>query len=155
MEASVRTISALLTQGDPNILSSRTPSLEDRVVATLSAELAAALAQNAPVSHRLPELHYDDPSPDEEDELEDEQYSSGPENGPPAYRSRGGTRAHSPVEDRPSSLVVQGEKTLTGPGGEVQVMIVEGHDGETLPITLRARKGSEGMGVVSGVKRKR
>lgn len=157
MEASVRTLSALLTQGDPNALSSpmqpAAPSLEDRVAATLGAQLAAALAQAVPSEQ--PELQYDDPSPDEEDELEDEQYSSGPDHGPPLYRSRDGSREQSPVDDdRPSVLQ---EKTLSGPGGEVQVMIVEGLDGEEFPITLRARKGkdSDAVGVVSGVKRKR
>ncbi|RPD66352.1 hypothetical protein L226DRAFT_454681 [Lentinus tigrinus ALCF2SS1-7] len=153
LEASVRTLSALL---NPNIMPPHPPpiidpSLDERVAATLGAELAAALAQGH-VNGR-PSV-YDDPA-EEEDELGDDPYSSGPEHGgSAAYRSRGGSsRGNSPEVQEAET----GEKTLSGPGGEVQVMLVEGLDGEAFPITLRAR-GKERVGaatVVSGVKRKR
>lgn len=161
IQTSVRTLSALLTQGDPNIIPTH-PSLAEHVTATLSEELVMALAhqhqqQGGPHS-RMP--YPDELEPDEEDELEDDQYESGPEHGSPRYRQGGGSRGPSPVgartEAHAHAQADQGEKG--GPGGEVQVMIVEGLDGEAFPIPLRARKGKEAVGapaVVSGVKRKR
>ena len=171
LEASVRTLSALLSQGHPNIMPPHAvgpgeASLEERVAATLSAELAAAIVQQqhqqgAGTGRARGRGLYDEgelePEPEEEDELDDEPYESGPESGPPAYRS-GSSRAESPVESPGAGMGTgtgTGEKTLLGPGGEVQVMIVEGLDGEEFPITLRARKGKEPVSVVSGVKRKR
>lgn len=173
LEASVRTLSALLSQGHPNIMSAHAAvpgeaSLEERVAATLSAELAAAIVQQqqqgAGIGRASRRGVYDagelEPEGEEEDELDEEPYESGPEHGPPAYRSSS-SRAESPVAVEAtvqSSLGMgtgPGEKTLLGPGGEVQVMIVEGLDGEEFPITLRARKGKEPVSVVSGVKRKR
>lgn len=152
----MRTLSALLSHGDPNVVSPHRPSgehsLEERVAATLSAELAVALAHQHANSYLS--LPYDDPSPDEEDELEDDQYDSGPEQGPPRYRSRDGTRGQSPV-DHVAAIEPEGYKSSSsGPVEEVQVML-EGLDGDAFPITLRARKGKDTAGVVSGVKRKR
>ncbi|RDX56539.1 hypothetical protein OH76DRAFT_1451647 [Lentinus brumalis] len=153
LEASVRTLSALL---NPNIMPPHPPpidpSLDERVAATLGAELAAALAQGHANGRSSV---YDDSGAerDEEDELADEQYSSGPEHGSPAYRS---SRGSSSRGDSPEPQETE-ERTLSGPGGEVQVMLVEGLDGEAFPIALRARR-KESVGaaaVVSGVKRKR
>ncbi|TBU49084.1 hypothetical protein BD309DRAFT_986727 [Dichomitus squalens] len=164
LEASVRTLSALLSQGDPNIMSAHVPSghsLEERVAATLTAELAAALAQQAHEAGAHSHMGlYDVPEGEDEDE-EDEPYSSGPERGPPQYRAGGGSRAPSPL--RASGARAPGDNA--GPGGasgEIQVMIVEGLDGEAFSIPLRARKGKEPVGastgaatVMTGVKRKR
>ncbi len=163
LEASVRTLSALLSQGDPNIISAHGPSgdvsLDERVAATLSAELVAAFAQQAQeasaTAHTMHDL-YDEPELEDEDELEpdDDPYSSGPEPGPAfGSGSGGGSRAPSPLR----------ADLKRGPGpasGEVQVMILEGLDGEAFSIPLRARKGKEPVGaspsaVVTGVKRKR
>ncbi len=126
--------------------------MDERVAATLGAELAAALAQGHANGRSSV---YDDSGAerDEEDELADEQYSSGPEHGSPAYRS---SRGSSSRGDSPEPQETE-ERTLSGPGGEVQVMLVEGLDGEAFPIALRARR-KESVGaaaVVSGVKRKR
>ncbi|KAI1794571.1 hypothetical protein LXA43DRAFT_112135 [Ganoderma leucocontextum] len=170
LEASVRTLSALLSQGDPNIMSAHAPSgdasLDERVAATLSAELVAAFAQHAQEAganaHTMHDL-YDEAELEDEDELEpeDDPYSSGPEPGP-QIGSGSGSRAPSPLRaDLSSSAQVQGSKPgLGGASGEVQVMIVEGLDGEAFSIPLRARKGKEPIGagasaVVTGVKRKR
>ena len=152
-------MSALLTQGDPNIIAAHPvagdPSLEERVAATLSAELVAAITQQGGPPARVGRRLYDDldPEGEDEDELEDDPYESGPERAAsPRYRRRG---RGSP----PAAMLAeanQGEKG--GQGGELQVMIVEGLDGEAFPIPLRARKGKETVGapaVVSGVKRKR
>lgn len=173
LEASVRTLSALFVQGDPNIIAAHGPSedavLDERVAATLSAELVAAFAQQAQeagaTAHTMHDL-YDEPEIEDEDELEpeDDPYSSGPEHGPAQFGSGsgGGSRTPSPLRaDLRSGAEAQGNKP--GPGGangEVQVMILEGLDGEAFSIPLRARKGKEPVGasenaVVTGVKRKR
>ena len=126
------------------------------MAATLSAELAAALAQQGGPHGRMG--LYEELEPDEEDELEDDQYESGPEHGSPQYRRGGGSRAPSPVPVGRQLGETQARSEKGGPGGEVQVMVVEGLDGEAFPIPLRARKGKEAVGeggVVSGVKRKR
>nr|VWP00804.1 Adenylate cyclase [Ganoderma boninense] len=171
LEASVRTLSALFVQGDPNVIAAHGPSgesaLDERVAATLSAELVAALAQQAQeagaAGHMMHDL-YDDPEPEDEDELEDDPYSSGPERGPMQIGngSGGGSRAPSPLRaDLGSAGETQSNKPGPGgPNGEVQVMIIEGLDGEGFSIPLRARKGKEPVGasanaVVTGVKRKR
>ena len=139
-------------------------SLEERVAATLSAELAAVFSHQAQEAGAHAHLGlYDEPEPENEDD-EDEPYSSGPERGPPPCRSGGGSRPPSPLRaDRSSDVRAQGDKA--GPGGngrEVQVMIVEGLDGQAFSIPLRARKGKEPVGastgaaaVMTGVKRKR
>ena len=125
------------------------PALDERVAATLGAELAAALAQGH-ANGRTSVYEDHGPEGEEDDELADEAYSSGPERG-----SAGGDSSRGNSSE-PQEMET-GEKTLSGPGGEVQVMLVEGLDGEAFPITLRAR-GKEPVGaaaVVSGVKRKR
>ncbi|KAI0673006.1 hypothetical protein C8Q78DRAFT_693580 [Trametes maxima] len=151
LEASVRTLSALLTQGDPGIVSGEPPtchpSLDGHVAATLSAEIAAALAQQTQGLSTAGHVNlYDDEEPDEEDELEEDQYGSGPEPGPPEYRVRDEGLAVS--REDPRNL--HGAKV--GVGNEVQVMIVEGLDDEAFPIPLRTRKGKEPVGtaVVGG-----
>ena len=101
---------------------------------------------------------------EDEYEPEDDPYSSGPERGPAPFESGSGdgSRTPSPLRaDLRSGAETQGDKP--GPGaasGEVQVMILEGVDGEAFSIPLRARKGKEVVGasanaVVTGVKRKR
>ncbi|KAH9945921.1 uncharacterized protein BXZ73DRAFT_37027 [Epithele typhae] len=160
LEASVRTLSALLSQGDPNIIAAHalpgepSPTLEERVAATLSAELAAALAaqQHPPGAPRRL-----DPDPDEdgeeEDELDDDQYESGPD--ADDSRRRRATNTYPPSLGVGALGVVPGGPSEKGGGGggEVQVMIVAGPDGEAFSVPLRARKGKEVSGV--GVKRKR
>lgn len=169
LEASVRTLSALLSQGDPNIISAHGPSgdaaLDERVAATLSAELVAAFAQQtqeAGATARTMHGLYDEPEPEDEDELEpeDDPYSSGPERGPPQFGSGsgGGSRAPSPLRaDLPSGAHKPGPG---GASGEVQLVILEDLGGEAFSIPLRARKGKEPVdasasAVVTGVKRKR
>lgn len=127
------------------------PLLDSQMAATLTAEIAAALA------HQAPGYVYDD---DEEDELEEDQYDSGPEHGRPEYEVRDGgsqttSEGGSPV-DRGSEVRTAVGKT--GPGKGVQVMVVEGLDDDAFPIPLRTRKGKEPVGtalVGTGMKRKR
>ena len=135
--------------------------MDERVAATLGAELAAALAQGH-ANGRTSVYEDHGPEGEDDDELADEAYSSGPERGLPPCRSGGGSRPPSPLRaDRSSDVRAQGDKAGPGGGGrEVQVMIVEGLDGEAFSIPLRARKGKEPVGasenaVVTGVKRKR
>ncbi|KAI0780715.1 hypothetical protein BD413DRAFT_607972 [Trametes elegans] len=157
LEASVRTLSALLSQGNANILTTGQamggPFLDQRVAATLGAEIAAALAQQGLASQAHANL-YDEPEPEDEDE-DEEQYESGPDQGPPEYEARDGqSQSQSPV-DLSGGTQAQPEKR--GMDG-VQVMIVEGLDDEAFPIPLRTRKGKEPVGtamVSSGMKRKR
>ena len=130
----------------------------ERVAATLSAELVVALAQQGGPDRRSEPPAYEDAEPpDEEDELNDEQYESGPENGSPRYRR--GRRGPSPDDEPSADPEGQTKQEKGGPAGEVQVMIVEGPDGEAFPIPLRARKGKAktvgAPAAVSGVKRKR
>ncbi|KAI0372875.1 hypothetical protein BV20DRAFT_963299 [Pilatotrama ljubarskyi] len=166
LEASVRTLSALLSQGDPNIASTGRgtddPLIGERMAATLTAEIAAALVHQSPGYMADGRVHlYDEGEPDDEDELEEEdQYESGPEHGPREYQLRGGqsqstSKGGSPV-DLTGDARAKAAKAATG--NEVQVMIVEGLDDEAFPIPLRTRKGKEPVGtalVGSGMKRKR
>ncbi|CDO72910.1 hypothetical protein BN946_scf185002.g95 [Trametes cinnabarina] len=154
LEASVRTLSALLGQGNSNILSTGPMGgLEDRVAATLSAEIAAALAQQGPENGHV--YLYGEGEPEEEEELEEDAYESGPERRPPEYRIRDGQSLDAREEVR---VEVSGE-VRGQTGKEVQVMIVDGlDDDEAFPIPLRTRKGKEPVGtalVSSGLKRKR
>ncbi|KAI0362363.1 hypothetical protein OH77DRAFT_47161 [Trametes cingulata] len=166
LEASVRTLSALLSQGDPNIASTGQatddPLIGERMAATLTAEIAAALAHQTPGYVADGRVHlYDSGEPDEDDELEEEdQYESGPERGPPEYQLRGGQSETTSNGGSPVDLTgdVRAKAARAGTGNEVQVMIVEGLDDEAFPIPLRTRKGKEPVGtalVGSGMKRKR
>ncbi|KAI0636757.1 hypothetical protein C8Q77DRAFT_522993 [Trametes polyzona] len=165
LEASVRTLSALLTQGDPNMMATGpaagNPLLEERMAATLQAEIAAALGHQAPGYVADGRVHlYDQGEPEEEDELEDEQYESGPEHGRPEFQGRDGQSQASSEGGSPVDLTsdVRARAGKTGPASEVQVMIVEGLDDDAFPIPLRTRKGKEPVGtalVGTGMKRKR
>ncbi|KAI0819503.1 hypothetical protein BC628DRAFT_1332573 [Trametes gibbosa] len=153
LEASVRTLSALLTQGDPNMMvtgpTAGHPLLEEQMAATLTAEIAAVLAHPGYVADGRVHL-YDEKEGEDEDELEEDQYESGPEPGQGEYA--GGMQSTTTSEGgSPVGLGGSGR-------GEVQVMIVEGLDEDAFPIPLRTRKGKEPVGtalVGAGLKRKR
>ena len=74
------TLSALLSQGDPNIMFAHAPpgtSLEERVAATLSAELAAVFSHQAQEAGAHAHLGlYDEPEPENEDDEDEEDASS-------------------------------------------------------------------------------
>ncbi|KAI8989646.1 hypothetical protein BD414DRAFT_484838 [Trametes punicea] len=166
LEASVRTLSALLSQGNSNVMSTGPTAgdalLEDRVAATLSAEIAAALAHQAPglAKNGHVDLYGEGEADDDDEELEEDPYESGPEPGPPEYELRdeqslAASKGNPPVRLSSESRVQAGK---TGTGNEVQVTLVDGLDDEGFPIPLRTRKGKETVGtalVSSGLKRKR
>ncbi|KAH9901593.1 hypothetical protein C8Q73DRAFT_636074 [Cubamyces lactineus] len=166
LEASVRTLSALLSQGNSNLIPGGGPTageaiLEDRMAATLSAEIAAALVQQDSRLARSGHVDlYGEGDPEDDDELEEDQYDSGPDRGPPECGIRDGqslaVNRGGPLVDLASDG--RGHAGKTGTGKEVQVMIVEGLADEAFPIPLRTRKGKEPVGtalVSSGLKRKR
>ncbi|KAI9057875.1 hypothetical protein FKP32DRAFT_1597836 [Trametes sanguinea] len=156
LEVSVRTLSALLGQGNTNIISTGpTGGLEDRMAATLTAEIAAALAQQGPGLAKGGHVDlYGDGEADEDEDGEEDAYESGPERGPPECGIRDGQSLGASKEAR---VDVSSERRAQT-GKEVQVMIVDGLDDEAFPIPLRTRKGKEPVGtalVSSGLKRKR
>ena len=81
LEASVWTLSALLSQGDPNIMFAHAPSgtsLEERVAATLSAELAAVFSHQAQEAGAHAHLGlYDEPEPENEDDEDAGEFQQG------------------------------------------------------------------------------
>ncbi|KAH9857101.1 hypothetical protein C2E23DRAFT_865708 [Lenzites betulinus] len=146
LEASVRTLSALLTQGDPTLMGPGTAGGHALLEERMAAEIAAALAHQAPGYGGPMDMYDEERDVEEEDELEEDQYESGPEAG------RGGQSATTSEGGSPVELAG------AGAGREVQVMIVEGLDDDAFPIPLRTRKGKQPVGtalVAAGLKRKR
>ncbi|KAI0957701.1 hypothetical protein AcW1_006007 [Taiwanofungus camphoratus] len=143
LEESVRSLSALLAQSDANMqgftpeslqLHAAQGGLEPHVAASLSEELAAALAQ----AHARVRTYGD---AGEDDEDDDDELGAAEGIGPLTSGIRGGTRAM--VGDR-----------AAGGGVIVQVEEAFGGEDERFAIPLRARKGAQVVPVVTG-KRKR
>lgn len=133
LEASVRTLSALLKQGEPLPAPSDSQPLEHQLAASLSEELAVALAQ---AQARILD-DYDDNG----DEGSGQEVSSGEFIGPNTSGIRDEDGARSRVE-RDAPLEIRLQEAL---GGD---------DALDFAIPLRKRKTDDVMGAVTG-KRKR
>ncbi|KAJ2931412.1 hypothetical protein H1R20_g5762, partial [Candolleomyces eurysporus] len=134
---SVRTISALFQTGNPSGTSSTDPHVPfEAQVASISAEIAAAIAQ-------AKSRAYDD---DEEDEDEDDEGEE---------ESGSGQEMAAPETIGPNTSGIRG---LSNEAGSLKTVDSatreEDEDSDTFPQPLRARKSKETL-TAAGIKRKR